>query len=203
MSRRSCSADRAVPIPRAPVDAALPVVYAGFMKRGTVILVSALAALSAHAQPAPAFPNIKSADLNGRSLSLPDDFPAPSSLVFVAFEMRQQADVDSWHTFVEQARKKRPALGVFEFPTMARRYRLMQFVIDNGMRSGIPDRETRAATVTLYTDVTAFTKALGIGSTKEISVLVVTPAGAILAHHSRRYTEEAAAPIERALSAGG
>jgi hypothetical protein len=196
-------ADRAVQIPRAPVDAALPVVYAGCMKRGTVILVSALAALTAHAQPATVFPNIKSADLNGRSLSLPDDFPAPSSLVFVAFEMRQQADVDSWRPFVEQARKKRPALGVFELPTMARGYRLMQFVIDNGMRSGITDRETRAATVTLYTDVTAFTKALGIGSTKAIAVLVVTPAGAILARVSGRYSEEAAVPIERALNAGG
>jgi hypothetical protein len=170
------------------------------MKRGTAILVSALAA---HGQPAPVFPNIKSADLNGRSLSLPRDFPGPFSLVFVAFEMRQQADVDSWGPFVEQARKMRPALGVFELPTIARGYRLMQFVIDNGMRSGITDRETRAATVTLYTDVAAFTRALGIGSTKEIVVLVVTPTGGILARVSGRYTAEAAAPVERALSAGG
>ena len=173
------------------------------MKKGTAILVSALAALAAHGQPAPVFPNMKSADLNGRSLSLPGDFPAPFSLVFVAFEMRQQADVDSWRPFVEQARTRRPSLGVFELPTISRGYRLMQFVIDNGMRSGITDRETRAATVTLYTDVAAFRKALGIGSTKEISVLVVTPTGAILARASGRYTEEAAAAIEKALSAGG
>jgi hypothetical protein len=170
------------------------------MKKGIAIIVSAL---PAHGPPAPVFPNTKSADLNGRSLSLPGDFPAPFSLVFVAFEMRQQTDVDSWRPFVELARKKRPALGVFELPTMARGYRLMQFIIDNGMRSGITDRETRAATVTLYTDVTAFTKALGIGSTKEIAVLVVTPAGAILARVSGRYTEETAAPVEKALSAGG
>jgi hypothetical protein len=168
------------------------------MKQGTVILVSALAT---HGQPAPGFPNIKSADLNGRSLNLPNDFPAPFSLVLVAFEMRQQADVDSWRPFVEQARKKRPTLGVFELPTIARGYRLMQFVIDNGMRSGITNRETRASTVTIYTDVAAFTRALGIGSTKEIAVLVVTPTGGILARVSGRYTEEAAAPIENALSA--
>jgi hypothetical protein len=173
------------------------------MKKGTVILLSTLAALAAHGQPAPVFPNIKSADLNGRSLNLPGDFPAPFSLVFVAFEMRQQTDVDSWRPFVEQARKRRPSLGVFELPTISRGYRLMQFVIDNGMRSGITDRETRAATVTLYTDVAAFRQALGIGSTKEIAVLVVTPTGGILARVSGRYTEEAAAPIEKALSAGG
>ena len=33
--------------------------------------------------------------------------------------------------------------------------------------------------------------------------MVVTPTGGILARVSGRYTEEAAAPIERALSAGG
>jgi hypothetical protein len=69
---------------------------------------------------------------------------------------------------------------------MSRGYRLMRFVIDNGMRYGITDRKTRAATVTIYTDVTAFAKALGIGSTKEIAVLVFTPAGAILADLVRR-----------------
>jgi hypothetical protein len=173
------------------------------MKRGTAIFVSALATPAAQGQPAPVFPNIRSADLNGRSLSLPGDFPAPFSLVFVAFEMRQQADVDSWRPFVEQARSKRPALGVFELPTIARGFRLMQFVIDNGMRSGIADRETRAATVTLYTDVAAFMRALGVESTKEIAVIVVTPTGGILARVSGRYSEEAAVPIERVLSAGG
>jgi hypothetical protein len=77
----------------------------------------------------------------------------------------------------------------------------MQFVIDNGMRSGIPDRETRAATVTLYTDVAAFMRALGVESTRDIAVLVVTPTGEILARVSGRYSEKTAAPIERALVA--
>lgn len=117
--------------------------------------------------------------------------------------MRQQADVDSWRPFVEQARRRRPTLGVFELPTMARGFRLMQFIIDNGMRSGIADRDARAATITLYTDVPAFTRAIGVQSTGEIAVLVVTPAGAILARASGRYSEEAAAPIESALSTGG
>jgi hypothetical protein len=166
------------------------------MKRAPAIPKTAPAA---HGRPALAFPNITSADLNGRSVSLPGDFTAPFSLVFVAFEMRQQADVDSWRPFVERARRKRPTLAVFELPTIARGFRLMQFVIDNGMRSGIPDRETRAATVTLYTDVAAFMRALGVESTREIAVLVVTPTGEILARVSGRYSEKTAAPIEKAL----
>ncbi len=172
------------------------------MKRGTAIIISAIAEPAANGQRAPVFPSLKGADLNGRSLTLPDDFPAPFSLVFVAFEMRQQADVDSWRLFVEETRKARPSLAVFELPTIARGYRLMQFVIDNGMRSGIPDRETRAATVTLYTNVKAFMRALGIRTTRQIAVLVVTPAGEVLAHVSGRYSAEAAAPINKALNAG-
>ena len=116
------------------------------MMKGTAIIISTLAVLASNGQRVSMFPTLKGADLNGRSLALPDDFPAPSSLVFVAFEMRQQADVDSWRLFVEEARKAQPSLAVFELPTIARASRLMQFVIDNGMRSGIPDRETRAAT---------------------------------------------------------
>jgi hypothetical protein len=172
------------------------------MKKGTAIILSTLAALTAHGQPAPVFPTLKGADLNGRSLALPRDFPAPFSLVFIAFQMRQQADVDSWRGFVEEAKRMRPSLAVLELPIIARGYRLMQFLIDNGMRSGIPDRETRAATVTLYTNVKALTRALGIRTTRQIAVLVVTPAGEVLGHVSGRYTAEAAASINEVLNAG-
>jgi hypothetical protein len=168
------------------------------MKRGAAIVLSNLAA---RGQSAPVFPTLKGADLNGRSLTLPGDFPGPFSLVFVAFQMRQQVDVDSWRLFVEEARKSRPSLAVFELPTISRGYRLMQFVIDNGMRSGIPDRKTRAATVTLYTDVKAFARALGIRTTRQIAVLVVTPAGEVLGHVSGRYSAEAAASINKTLNA--
>ena len=104
--------------------------------------------------------------------------------------------------FVEEARKARPSPAVFELPTISRAYRLMQFVVDNGMRSGIPNRETRAATVTLYMNVEAFMRALGIRTTRQIAVLVVTPAGGVLAHFSGRYSAEAAASINKAFNAG-
>jgi len=172
------------------------------MTRATAIIRSTLAALAVNGRVAPVFPTLKGADLNGRSLTLPDDFPKPFSLVFVAFEMRQQADVDSWRSFVQEARKARPSLAAFELPTIARAYRLMRFVIDNGMRSGIPDRETRETTVTIYTNVKAFLRALSIRTTRQIAVLVVTPAGKVLAHVSGRYSAEAAASINRALNAG-
>ncbi len=171
------------------------------MKRGPAVDFRTRAARAARSHPGAVFPALKGADLNGRSLTLPADFPAPFSLVFVAFMMRQQADVDSWRPFVEAARKALPSLAVFELPTLARGYRLMQFVIDSGMRSGIPDRETRAATVTLYTNVKAFKRALGIRTTRQIVVLLVTPEGEVRAQVSGRYSSKTAAPIATVLDA--
>ena len=107
------------------------------MKRGLPIVALLLAALGAHAQDdvQRLFPKARGQDLNGRDVSLPGDFPGPASLVFVAFEMRQQEDVDSWHAFVQALKSDNPSLAAWELPTMARSYLLMRFIIDNGMRS--------------------------------------------------------------------
>jgi hypothetical protein len=97
----------------------------------------------------PAFPKSSGKNLNGRALALPEDFAGRVNLVFVAFQMRQQQEVDSWKSFAQ------------------------------GMRSGIPDNDTRASTVTLYLDVQAFARTTG------------------------PYSPEAAAPLAAALAALG
>ena len=165
------------------------------------ILLAACGALGAFAQPAPAFPPISGTDLNGRSLMFPADFSTPCSLVLIPFDMHQQADVDSWRGFVQDARKAHPSLAVFELPTIARGLRVIQFLIANGMRSGIPDRATRAATVPVFTDVAAFARDLGVPTTREMVVLVVAPSGGILARATGRYAADGAASIERVLNA--
>jgi hypothetical protein len=57
-----------------------------------------------------AFPNTAGKDLNGRALSLPEDFAGRLSLVFIAFEMRQQQEVDSWKSFAQGIRQAHPGL---------------------------------------------------------------------------------------------
>jgi hypothetical protein len=171
------------------------------MKHGAALIAFALAAFGVQAQTGPErrFPAVTSTDLNGRAVSLPADFAGPASIVFVAFEMHQQDDVDSWQPFVQKMRQSTPSLGVFELPTISRGYLLMRFIIDNGMRSGISDTATRASTITLYIDVKAFTRDLGLETTKSIAVFVVRPSGEILARASGRYSEEGAATIGAAL----
>jgi hypothetical protein len=171
------------------------------MKHGAAFVAFALAAFGAQAQAGldRRFPEVRSSDLNGRAVTLPADFPAPASLVFVAFEMRQQEDVDSWHPFAEEMKKIVPALGVLELPTMSSGYQLMRFVIDGGMRSGIKDSAARASTITLYLDVKAFTRDLGIETTRRIAVLLVTPTGEILARTAGPFSADSAATIRAAI----
>ena len=173
------------------------------MIHGAPLIAFTLAAFGVQAQTniLKRFPVVRGSDLNGRAVSLPADFAGPASIVFVAFEMHQQDDVDSWQPFVQKMRQSTPSLGVFELPTISRGYLLMRFIIDNGMRSGIHDPSARASTITLYIDVKAFTQDLGLETTKSIAVLVVRPSGEILARASGRYSEEGAAMIGAALEA--
>jgi hypothetical protein len=171
------------------------------MKLAITLVVLALAAGALGAEAPAAFPPVDGKDLNDTPLRLPADFAAPASLVFVAFERSQQAEVDTWKPFVKEMVARRPGLRFYELPVIGQGYAWLRGVIDGGMRYGIPDPALRASTVTLYIDVPPFARALGVESTKRMTVLVVAPTGEILARSSGRYTAETAAPIEEALKA--
>jgi hypothetical protein len=56
--------------------------------------------------------------------------------------------------------------------------------------------------VPIVTNVRAFRRALGIWTTQQISVLLVTPAGEVLGHVSGRYSGETESSINRVLNVG-
>ncbi len=62
------------------------------MKPSDLLLAATLAATVATT-----FPKVTGKNLDGKTFNLPGDFEAPVSLVFVAFDRKQQSDVDSWH----------------------------------------------------------------------------------------------------------
>ena len=59
------------------------------------------------------------------------------------------------------------------------------------MRSGIPDPDIRASTITVYLNRTQFLEALNIDSVGEIVPMLVTPQGEILWRTTGRMTTEA------------
>lgn len=115
------------------------------------------------------FPRIESNDLNGDAVTLPDDLAGSPALVLVAFKQRQQINVNTWLNKLEQIEAGIEGVRVIETPTISgKKWGWMAGFIDSGMRSGIPDPEARARTITLFTDVGDFREALGLESVDTI-----------------------------------
>ena len=146
------------------------------------------------------FPTVTFDNLEGRSLTLPADFNGERNVVFVAFEMEQQREVDSWAPWLKQALPRYPGSDFYEIPTIKRMVAPMRWVINRGMRGGIPDRAVRERTVTLYIDKEPFKRSLGITTESTIQVLLVDRAGRVLWRTTGPYTAGKAAALEQALA---
>jgi hypothetical protein len=125
------------------------------------------------------FPRVAGSNLEGWKFTLPFDLEGKLNVVVIAFKREQQADVDTWMPFLGKLAAAHPELRVYEIPTLARGYRLMQSFIDGGMRRGIPNAAVRAATITLYIDKAPFKRALRISDENRIHVLLVDRDGRV------------------------
>lgn len=124
------------------------------------------------------FPAVHGSNLAGKEYRLPDDFEGRANIVMVAFKREQQLLVDTW---LPSARSLAQDSQVFyyELPTIAKSYSLMRWIIDGGMRKGIPDPAARAATITLYINTGKFRRNLNIPSDETIHVFLVDKNGYI------------------------
>ena len=142
------------------------------------------------------FPRVEGSNLEGDRFVLPADFGGEINVVLVAFKREQQHDVDTWMPSLKRIAEANPGLRVYELPTLGRRYRLMRSFIDGGMRSGIPDRAVRAATVTLYIDKSPFRRALGLPDEDRIYVLLVDREGRVHWRTDGAFDAKAGAELE-------
>ena len=126
------------------------------------------------------FPEATGSSLSGRQFSLPADFEGEANLVIVAFHRRQQEDVNTWIPFARTLCRRLPRLRYYEVPTIAAGNPVFRIWLDNAMKSGIPDPDARAATITLYLDKRAFRSSLGIEDENSVHVFVVEPTGRVL-----------------------
>jgi len=145
------------------------------------------------------FPRVEGTNLEGRRFSLPADLEGDVNVVMVAFRREQQADVDTWGGFLREMTARRRQLRVYEVPTLNKSYRLVRPFIDGGMARGIPKRETREATITLYIDKAPFKKALAIATEDHITCFLVTPDGRVHWRADGRYSDAAGAGLQEVL----
>lgn len=164
------------------------------MKLTKIIAVAFALLASGSVAHAGQFPTIKAENLNQVKMTLPADFGAGKSIVFIAYKQNQQDMVNTWLPFAKKTGAK-----YYETPVVSSSYKLMSGFINNGMRSGIKDNATRAKTITLFTNVGAFNKQVGLSGTNTIHVIVVDKSGKVLAQTSGAYTKDKAKAISAAL----
>ncbi|TXT62481.1 MAG: hypothetical protein BAJALOKI3v1_570019 [Promethearchaeota archaeon] len=126
------------------------------------------------------FPEVEGDNLERRHFKLPYDLEGDLNLVIIPFKRIQQSLVDEWTYALHPIYAQYDFLYLYEIPTLSSGYRFVSFMIDGGMRAGIPDRETRNHTITLYINKTKFKKALNINTEDTIYIMLLDKTGEII-----------------------
>ena len=145
------------------------------------------------------FPEVTGKNLKRKKLTFPADFPAKYTIVLMAFYRHQQDDIDTWMPFANRVENDYEDLAYVELPVVYQMGPVGQFMLDEGMRAGIPNPKARESTITLYLDKEKFLGQMGITSQDEIQVLLVETDGKILFRQSGRFAPEKGQSLVEAL----
>ena len=149
------------------------------------------------------FPSVSGNDLLRNKVSLPDDLSSGLNVLIVAFQQWHQGLVNSWVPFLDHLAEKHNDFDYYELPTIRKMNWLSRSIIDNGMRAGIPSRDTRRRTITLYIDKDPFRKKLNIPDESDIHLFLVSDGGEVLWTGSGAISEDKADSLTSAIEKAG
>jgi hypothetical protein len=145
------------------------------------------------------FPEVTGTNLLRRKVTLPDDLQGQINILFIAFQQWQQTSVDSWIPTARQLERTFPSVRYFEIPVIYKMNKLSQTFLNEGMRAGIPNSNTREKTITMYLDKLAFRRAVDIPNEDAIAILILDQQGNILWRTTGVYSVEKGAALLQAV----
>ena len=145
------------------------------------------------------FPSVKGSNLEKKKYNLPDDFEGKVNIVTIAFQQWQQGLVDTWVPFLSELKRKFPDIFFYELPTINRGYKGIRFIIDGGMRMGIPAKEVRERTITLYLDKKKFMTDLMIENDEDIHTFLLDSNGKVILRIKGEFKHTSATLIDEKL----
>ncbi|WP_082098509.1 hypothetical protein [Methanosarcina sp. 2.H.T.1A.8] len=119
-----------------------------------------------------------SKSLAGRVVTLPGAVKGKVALIFIAFVRSSQSMIDSWVQPFEQEFRKNSFFAVYEVPMINKGWKVFSWMIDSGMRGGIPV-EKHDNVVTFYGDYSSYQEALGMENTNLAYVYLLDPEGIV------------------------
>jgi hypothetical protein len=107
------------------------------------------------------FPEVKDNSLANTPVTLPDSARGMVTLITVAFLRESQSQIDSWLDPFFEKYGSNPKHTFYEVPMLSRGYKFMRFMIDGGMRAGIPQAKHKNV-VTMYGDIEKYIRELNL-----------------------------------------
>jgi hypothetical protein len=141
------------------------------------------------------FPEVQGENLAGQPVSFPDDFRGSRTIVLVAFDFKQRADLDTWGPFIDRIARGDGTRARL-FPVLPRAMRMMEKMIVMTLRKDAAEPAAREATVPLFVDVDEFCLALGIADRDLVHTFVVVEDGSVSLHCAGLYDDAAGRLIE-------
>jgi hypothetical protein len=143
------------------------------------------------------FPTVRGKALDGRGVTLPDDFAGAPLLLLVGYEQNTQFDLDRWLLSLHQSGMQ---VRAFEVPTIPGLVPgMFAGSIDSGMRRGIP-QEDWGAVVTVYGDADAIAQFTGNADGLPGRILLLDGAGKVVFFHDRGYSVGTLEQLRAALA---
>lgn len=143
------------------------------------------------------FPRIEAKTLSDKKIVLPDDILGEYVLLAVAFVRGAQPMLDEWIKIYKDICEKNPA---YEIPMIDGVFwKLLSRQIDEGMRSGIPEKK-HDHVVTYYGDTKEYAKKLGIREKTKGYVYLLDPEGKIIFMGSGFPSEQDKKKLEEKIS---
>ena len=134
------------------------------------------------------FPQISAETLAGKKIILPDSAQGKITLIIIAFKRESQPQLDSWlRPFMGEYGNK-PGFTFYEIPMLAWYWKLMGWMIDSGMRSGI-EKEKHKNVMTYYGDYSIYRRVLGLDDVTFGYAFLLDREG-VIRWHSRGYATQ-------------
>ncbi|HET8687570.1 MAG TPA: hypothetical protein VFM18_13040 [Methanosarcina sp.] len=124
------------------------------------------------------FPEITSKSLADNVVTFPEAMRGKVTLICIAFVRSAQDMIDSWIQPFEREFGKDSRFAVYEIPMINKAWKVLSWMIDSGMRGGIP-AEKHDNVVTFYGDYSGYQKTLGMEDTNLAYVFLLYPKGII------------------------
>lgn len=147
-------------------------------------------------------PTVSGDNLDGETLTLPDDFAGTYNLVVMPFDREQQVRAADWVPLFQDLAQRHDAVAYYNVAALPDLAPAIRFMVTTGLNAAVQDPAIRQATVILYLEQQeAFVDALAVTDTETIQVFISNAAGEVLWRGAGDYNAALGDELSAALAA--